>query len=289
MRTGDLKIIILKMFGNREFYGYEVHKVLMSEGVKIEISRLYRVLNKMLMESLLECRWEKSRIGPKKKVYKLGKKGKEELNNIFIEAIKIVHGFYGAYLMKLPPKTNVVNGMINLLTDGLKVDDTIVYLVTKYSLMHAMIIYQLQRKIPQGRIFLVKPRLLNLDIKLDNLVSLDGTYSNIPLKNGRANLLVVMDLPKKDTLKSSVREWHRIVKQNGKLALFTPTVLIQKNEDPLKIGDFIEKYEHETIEKGENIDKDFLLTLILNFFNKIEEKEMVHISIFLMTNPQIIR
>jgi hypothetical protein len=86
-----------------------------------------------------------------------------------------------------------------------------------------------------------------------------------------------------------VREWHRIVKQNGKLALFTPTVLIQKNEDPLKIGDFIEKYEHETIEKGENIDKDFLLTLILNFFNKIEEKEMVHISIFLMTNPQIIR
>ena len=289
MRTGDLRIIILKMFGNREFYGYEIHKVLVSKGVKIEISRLYRVLNKMLRESLLEYRWEKSRIGPRKKVYKLGKKGEEEINNIIIEAIKTVHRFYGTYLMKLPPKTNVVNGMISLLTEGLKLDDTIIYLVTKYSPMHAMIIDHLQKKIPQGRIFVVKPRLFELDIKLDNLVSLDGGYSDIPLKDDHANLLVVMDLPTKDTLKRAEREWHRIVKQNGKLALCTPTVLIQKTEDPLKIGDFIEKYEHETIEKGENIDKDFLQTLILKFFNKIEEKQIVHIIIFLMTNPQIIR
>jgi len=48
------------LFGNREFYGYEVHKVLVSEDVKVEISRLYRVHNEMMREVLLEGRWKKS-------------------------------------------------------------------------------------------------------------------------------------------------------------------------------------------------------------------------------------
>jgi len=60
MRTGDLKQVTLKLFGNREFYGYEVHKVLVSEDVKVEISRLYRVHNEMMREVLLEGRWKKS-------------------------------------------------------------------------------------------------------------------------------------------------------------------------------------------------------------------------------------
>jgi len=53
MRTKDLKMFILKMFGGREFYGYDVHKKLGSEDVKIAISRLYRVLNEMLREQSL--------------------------------------------------------------------------------------------------------------------------------------------------------------------------------------------------------------------------------------------
>ena len=288
MRTSDLKQIILKFFGNREFYGYNVHKVLLSENVKVEISRLYRVLNEMMREELLEGRWEKSQRGPRKRVYQLGKKGRDELNNILEDAIKTVHGFYGAYLMNLPPKTNVLNRIIRLLTDGMKSDETIVYIATKFSPLHAMVIYNLQRKIPQGTTFLVKPKSLDLDIKIENLVSLDGTYSDVLLKDGNTNLLVVMDLPEKDILEKSLREWHRIITKNGKLVMGTPTILVHRYEDPLTIGDFIEKYEHETIEKGENIDRDFLQTLLKKYFKKIEEKQIVHMTFFLVSEPHVL-
>jgi PadR family transcriptional regulator PadR len=288
MRTGDLKQVILKLFGNREFYGYEVHKVLVSEDVKVEISRLYRVLNEMRREELLESRWEKSQMGPRKRVYQLGKKGKDELNNILVDAIKTVHGFYGAYLMNLPPKINVLHGIIRLLTDGMMGDETIVYIATKFSPMHAMIIYNLQRKIPQGTTFLVKPKSLDLEIKIDNLVSLDGAYSDVLLKDGNANLLVVMDLPEKDILEKALREWHRIISKNGKLVIITPTILVHRYEDPLTIGDFVEKYEHETIEKSEPIDRDFLQILLKKYFKNVEEKQIVHMTFFLVSKPQIL-
>jgi DNA-binding PadR family transcriptional regulator len=276
------------LFGNRDFYGYDVHKVLLSENVKIEISRLYRVLNEMMREKLLEGRWEKSQRGPRKRVYQLGKKGKDELNNILEDAIKTVHGFYGAYLMNLPPKTNVLNRIIRLLTDGMKSDETIVYIATKFSPLHAILIYNLQRKIPQGTTFLVKPKSLDLDIKMDNLVSLDGAYNDVLLKDGNANLLVVMDLPEKDILEKALTEWHRIITKKGKLVIGTPTILVHRYEDPLTIGDFIEKYEHETIEKGEYIDKDFLQTLLKKYFKKVEEKQIVHMTFFLVSEPHVL-
>ena len=45
-----MKKLILKLLGHKEVYGYEVHKILASEGVELEISHLYRVLNGMLKE-----------------------------------------------------------------------------------------------------------------------------------------------------------------------------------------------------------------------------------------------
>jgi DNA-binding PadR family transcriptional regulator len=140
MRTGDFKQLILKLFGNREFYGYQVHKVLLSEGIKVGISRLYRVLNEMLKEGLLEGRWEKSRIGPRRRVYQLGVKGREELNNILLDAIRTVHGFYGGYLMSLLPKINVFDDIISLFTDGLKGYENIAYIISNYSRMNEVLI-----------------------------------------------------------------------------------------------------------------------------------------------------
>lgn len=82
MKPKDLKRIILKMFKSKEFYGYEIHKTLASKDIKIEISCLYRVLGEMLREGLLESRWETSQLGPKKRMYSLGEKGKNDLEKI---------------------------------------------------------------------------------------------------------------------------------------------------------------------------------------------------------------
>jgi DNA-binding PadR family transcriptional regulator len=285
MRTGDLKQTILKLFGNREFYGYEVHKVLLSEDVKVEISRLYRVLSEMRREELLESRWEKSRIGPRKRVYQLGEKGKEELNNILVDAIKTVHGFYGAYLMSLIPKVNVFDDVVRSFTEGFKGYENVAYVISKHSRMNEVLISHIQSKLPQAKIFLVKPGPLEIDLKLDNLYLFDGFYHDIPLKTDFADCMIVIDLPKKENLERALKEWHRVLNSNGKLAILTPTILLESYEDPITIGDFIEKHEHETIEKGEHIDKSILEEHVKQHFNAIEEESIVHMTILRASEP----
>jgi len=285
MRTKDLKRLILRMFGDKEFYGYDVHRQLVSENNEIELSYLYRILNEMLKEGLLEAYWEKSRFGPKKRIYKLSRKGKEELNTILLDAIKTVHSFYGKYLVNLPPKVNVFNKICNLLTDEFNGQSKIAYLASKYSKMHERMIRGIHNKMKQAKIYFIKPDSVEVDLKLDNLLFLDGAYNYISMRENYFDLLIVIDLPSKDSLNASLKEWHRVLKRKGRLAILTPTILIQKYEDPLTIGDFVEKYEHKKLDKREQINKEIILSSLKNFFNKIEESQVVHITIIIASEP----
>jgi hypothetical protein len=114
---------------------------------------------------------------------------------------------------------------------------------------------------------------------------LDGTYDSIPLRDKLIDLLVIIDLPKEDLLNSAGREWHRVINETGKIAICTPTILLQKYEDPLTIGDFVEKYEHEIIEKGEHIDKEILLSQLKKLFQKVEERNIVHMATITASKP----
>jgi PadR family transcriptional regulator PadR len=285
MRAADLKTVILKLFSHKEFYGYEVHKVLASEGVELEISRLYRVLNEMLKEELLESSWEKSRLGPRKRMYRLGEKGRAAFNDIFVDAIKTVHSFYGMYLLGLIPKINVFEAVYRRLTNELKGDEILVFITKGFTPMHEMIVQYLYSQLPRGKIVLVKPRSLVVDVNFDNLLLLDGFHNDVPLKTNYADCMIVIDLPKKEYLERALKEWHRVLKSNGKLAILTPSILLEKYEDPLSIGDFIEKHEHETIEKGEHVDKTVLEEHVKQYFKTIEEKSIVHITILRVSEP----
>lgn len=286
MRTEDLKRSILKTFGDREFYGYEVYKKLAQEGDTIEISRLYRVLNEMLKENYLTSRWERSVIGPKKRVYKIGKKGTLELNEILLEAIGTVHEHYGKYLMALPAKMNVLNRICRLLTQGLEQTATIGYLACQYSPIHEKMVRILCSKVPKGEVYFIKPASLGIDLRIENLSFLDGTHQNIPLKNSHLDALLVIDVPSKKLLKDSVREWHRTVSRNGRLGILTPTTLIDKIDDPLTIGDFMEKYEHEAMEGIEKADREPFETILRESFQKIEARQIIHMTLILASRPR---
>ncbi|MGA2308632.1 MAG: helix-turn-helix transcriptional regulator [Candidatus Bathyarchaeia archaeon] len=285
VRTEDLKKIVLRMFGSREFYGYEVHKKLASEKIEVGISRLYRVLTGMLQVGLLEGRWEKGQLGPRKRVYRIGEKGKKEREKLLLDAIETVHGFYSEYLLNLPAKTNVLNSMCKLLSSNVDRKGEIAYISSQYSVMHEKILHYLHGKVPQAKIYFIKPASLAVDRNFDNLWFLNGTYDNIPLRSGFVDLEIVAKVPEKDSLEKSLSEWHRVLKQSGTLAIVTPTVLIRKYKDPLSIGNFIEKYEHEALEKGEYMETEPLRALLQKFFHKVEEKQIVHMTIFLAHKP----
>jgi len=285
VRTEDLKKIILRIFGTREFYGYEVHKELASEKVEVGLSRLYGVLTEMLRDGLLEGRWEKGRLGPRKKVYRIGEKGKKEREKLLLDAIETVHRFYSEYQLTLPAQTNVLTSVCKLLSSNVDKRGEIAYISPSYSVMHERQLHNLHVEVPEAKIYFVKPASLAVDLNFDNLGFLSGTYDNIPLRSGFVDLEIIVGVPEKDSLKKSLTEWYRVLKQSGTLAIITPTVLIRKYKDPLSISDFLEKYEHEASEKGEYMEAEPLRALLQKFFDKVEEKQIVHMTIFLAHEP----
>ena len=287
MRTDELKKVILKMFGGSELYGYDVNRRLALQGVDVELSRLYRVLNEMKKDGLLNDRWERSHHGPRKKMYSVSEKGEEELNKILLEAIGTVHRFYGEYLMSLYPEINVFGDVLGLLAEGLEGHEKIAYLTSKYLGSHELIVSRLKEMIPDGKIYIVKPDSLDISVNLENVYIQNGSYDDIPFKNGFVDRLILIDLPNKDAIEDSAREWQRVVHEKGMLSIFTPTILIQKQDDPLTIGDFVEKHEHEIIEKGEHVDRGLLLSTLGNLFQKVVEREAVHMSIISAQEPHM--
>ncbi len=285
MRTEDLKRVLLRMFGSREFYGYEVHKELASEKIEVGISRLYRVLTEMLRDGLLEGRWEKGQLGPRRRVYRIGKKGKTEREKLLLDAIDTVHGFYSEYLLNLPAETNVINSVCKLLSSKVDREGEIAFISPTYSVMHEKVLHKLRNEMPQAKIYFVKPASLAVDLNFDNLWFLNGTCDNIPLRDGYVDLAIVAEAPEKDCLEKSLREGHRVLKQDGTLAMLVPAILVSKYEDPLSIGNFIEKYEHEASEKGDYVKAEVLKALLQKFFHKVEEKRIVHMAFFLASQP----
>jgi DNA-binding PadR family transcriptional regulator len=277
----DLKTTILKMFKNSEFHGYEAHKRLITEGVEMDISRLYRVLNEMLSEGLLEGRWERSLRGPRMRVYRLGEGGRKELDRIFRDAIDTTHYFYSEYLMSLPPEVNAFNIISRRISSNLKAGGNIVFVASQYSAPIERIIRGLHDEAPEAKIILVKPECLTIELKLDNLVFMEGTYTSIPLRDGYAALLYIVNIPTADSLEKALGEWCRVLGQSGTLAIATPTINVEKHKDPLTIGDFMERYEHEGTAKGVYVDKSFVEETLKKSFHRVTERQIIHLTIFL--------
>jgi PadR family transcriptional regulator PadR len=286
LRTEDLVKIILKLSKGREFYGYEIHKKLSSEGADVEVSRFYRVLATMLKEGYLESHWEKSPSGPKKRVYRLAEKGRKELNKILLDSIQTIHDFYADYLLNLPSDADVFDRIYSPLVHELRGRKNIGCMITlEYSAMHERMIRSLHGKAPQAKMYVVRPSSAAVELKVDNVAFLDGS-PDIPLKDGYLDLLVVTEIPPRDLLQSAVREWHRVLNQRGTLGILAPTVALRKYKDPLTIGDFIEKFEHETIQKGEPVDHEFLRRVLAKLFQDVKERQIVHMTLFMASQPR---
>jgi DNA-binding PadR family transcriptional regulator len=284
MREEDLTKVILRTSGSGEFYGYKIHKQLASKKIEVSTSRLYRTLAEMVRKGLLESQWQKGQLGPRQRVYRLAKDGRKEREKILLDAIATVHSFYSDYLLNLPAETSVFNKICRILSDNLGGKADIGYVTSNYSVMHEKILRGLRREIQETNIYFVKPPSLSVVLDLENLWFLNGTYDSIPLKQGHVDLLVIVGVPFERELEKSLKEWRRVLKHGGRLAICVPTVFMHRYDDPLSIGNFIEKYEHNTPEEGQYIEADCLRALLKRSLQKVEEKQIVHITVFLACN-----
>jgi PadR family transcriptional regulator PadR len=285
MRTPELKKTILKMAGINEFYGYEIHQELAEKNINVGIGRLYAILGEMKSDGLLKDRWEKSNSGPRRRIYRIASKGKLERERILMESIKTVHDFYIEYLLSLPPKLSAFGKIATLLTKGIGKEISMAYATPGISGTIKRLLHRLKEERPRASIYAVCPKTEVSDIDLDGILVLDGTLQDIPIKDDYLSLLVVTGSIKKDCLDDCLTEWRRVVGPKGKLALVTPTALIANYEDPLGIGEFIEKREHPPLEGEDHLDAGLLKTAIGKHFKTVREEKVVHITILTGVGP----
>lgn len=273
------------MLRNNELYGYDINRRLAQQDMSSNISRLYGILNEMQKDRLLMDRWERSKEGPRKKMYSLTDKGREALNEILLAAISTVHLFYGDYLRSLFPKVDVFGNILNVLTEGMEQGDNLGYLSDSFSGINQVLLKSLHAKNPSGKLYLIKPGNLDLSTDLENANVFDGTYNDLPFKDDFIDRLIVIGVPTPETLVESTKEWRRVIKEGGRLTIVTPTILIQKHEEPMTIGDYVEKHEHQVIEKGSLIDPELFMSSLRDNFSEVVEREATHMT-FITANSE---
>ena len=273
------------MFRRGEFYGYDLQKKLKEQRGEIRLSRLYRILNEMERERLLRSRWESSTAGPRKKMYQLSEEGRKELRKILLDSINTVHEFYGDYLFSLSPEINVFDEMFDWFTQGLTRGERIAFLVTSNSPLNEIVFRSLSQKMPHSRIQIIASKNVSRLLKIESRIPMKGEYDDFPFKDGFFNMIFFIGFPPFEIIEESFSELCRVLDENGRLGFITPSVLLQELEDPITIGDFIEKHEHEVIEQGEHLDKELVMKIMREKFLKIEEKELVHITMLKASQP----
>lgn len=271
--------------GDKEFYGYEIHKILESQGIEIEIGRLYRILTEMLRNDWFTSKWMKSQSGPRKRMYRLGEKGKIKREEILLNAIGTVHKFYGEYLRSLPKEHNAFTKIANFIIGERKIYSKIGYVYQSKSKMINIIIKEVHKKTVNSKIYLVKPNWVKTELKMENLSYAEGTYDSIPLRNGYFDLVVVFGVPGKELFQACLNEWSRVVNREGSLVIVSPTVLVYDYKDPKTIGEFFEEYEHLESFGNEKIGRKAFICELKKKFNKIQEKNIVHITLLRASEP----
>lgn len=278
MRTSDIKKFVLRMSGKGEFYGYEAHRSLSEAGINVGLGRLYVILSDMRKDGLLKDRWEKSSSGPRRRVYKTAKKGRVERENLLLDAIRTVHEFYVEYLANLPPELDVFSSIGRVILAKQPKNVNIAYIAKRYVSPMKKMITSLQKQRPAAKTYIIKTSSTPIDLELDNILTMEGDFDDVPVKDGFFDLIVVTGSFTKDNLKACVREWHRALKSKGTIAIATPSALVAKYNDPLGIGEFIEMREHPPDTRN-NADIDFIKEELGKEFGKISAQEVVHITV----------
>ncbi|MFW9978173.1 MAG: helix-turn-helix transcriptional regulator [Candidatus Thorarchaeota archaeon] len=281
IRQDQIRNEILKMLGNSELHGYDIHGQLEKRGIKLRIGRLYEILNQMSSEGLLMDNWQPSASGPQKRVYGISSKGNEFREKILMDAIQTVHEFYGEYLRSLPAEKGAFSILSKILLEGLGNAPVIAFVSMKSSKAARLLLSTILDTSPKATIYFVGPREIFSDMDLGITPNLEGTCSNIPSKDDYFDLVVLPGFSALESVIECLDEWYRVVNKSGKVAIVTPTALVKKIEDPMSIGEFIEQKEHPSEFEGETSPESLIVSEFEKRFTKVERKSVVHISVII--------
>jgi len=278
LRRDDLVRKILKVLRDEEMYGYAIRERLQTNGFRIELTNLYKLLTDMEKKGLIKGEWHLSETGPKRRVYKLSESGREELNRMLLEAARTIHEFYGDYLTSLPARSSLFKKIDAMIERTCTEKNSAIIVPARPHVMYQYFIMNLSDKVKEGKVYLIKPPELSIQLakQPENLITLSYIHNKIPLKDSFLDSIRALAVPFEEEM---LKEFHRVLKKEGCLLLLMPH-LKRKEEEPLSIGDFMEKIEHGAEEEAREMNEQEIVAIINRHFGKVEVSHIAHLTVF---------
>lgn len=279
MKKRELKRSIVRLIRGGELYGYEIRKILLSEGEKIQLSYLYKTLKEMCDEKLLESELSSGDHGPQTRKYRLTRQGREELGRVFGEATELIHDFYEDYVAKLPPRffSEKFDMMMREAYGGRKS----AALVTSEPLtqLHRRILHGLCGRSGAVSTFLIRSASIRAEPQIQGLRVLDGTMEDIPMKDQSLDAIVVVDLQDSMNLKACCRELRRVLKRGGLMFGCSPFIGLGGEYDPLEVGEFMKRTKYEMMGRA-YLDKETVKKELAATFDYVDVANLAFMTAF---------
>ena len=279
MKKRELKRSIVRLIRDGELYGYEIRKIILSEGERVQLSYLYKTLKEMCDEKLLESELSPGDHGPQTRKYRLTRQGRTELGRVFGEATELIHDFYEEYVARLPPRffSEKFDMMMREAYAGRKS----AALVTSERLtqLHRRILHGLCGRTGAVSTFLIKPASIRSETQIRGLKILDGTLEDIPMKDQSLDAMVVVDLQDSMNLNACCGELRRVLKRGGIMFGCSPFIGLGGEYDPLDVGEFMKKTKYEMTGRA-YLDKETVKRQLAETFDYVDMTNFAFMTAF---------
>jgi DNA-binding PadR family transcriptional regulator len=249
MKSKDLREFIIRILKYEELSGYSVYKTLSAKGLKVWPNHVYVLLRKMEKEGLLKSRWSNATNSKrlkqaKKHLYSLSSPGEDEYNNIIYHSVLVLmERFFEENLLleDLPFHIELVKETLGRLGSSPEVPHSrIVIASPAYDplVCFPKFYYALSDAYSNSMIYVVKNPWIDKEqlVGRKNLVFLDGSRDDIPLKDNFADYLLLQGLPRSASPVETIDECIRVLKKDGCFFLESSKIMIEES----KYTDFLE-------------------------------------------------
>jgi hypothetical protein len=220
------------------------YKTLATLGESVQLAYLYKTLKEMCEEGLLESRVPVKERGVRRRLYRLTSRGRKELGMIFSEATELIHDFYETYVSRLSPAFFLDRFRMMMMEVYGGRESVALLTSERLTTVHREILEGICKRKGGRRTYLIKPPRVKVDVEFPTLTVLDGTFDDLPLKDGSLDAMVVVDVQDASRLRASCREFRRVLKRGGIMCGCAPFLGWGGEAEPLELGEFLKKMKY---------------------------------------------
>jgi ubiquinone/menaquinone biosynthesis C-methylase UbiE len=137
---------------------------------------------------------------------------------------------------------------------------------------------------PKSSIVVVNPPGLRFYDDRPNVTFVDGRRHDMPLKDGFADYLMLEGFPREASVRDTIRECARVIKDDGHFILRVPKVMTEEQIPRFtNFAEFTMKQYYDLLEQDRRVSLEGLRSLLSEYFERQKEAEIRGIVVFYAT------